>query len=51
MQIDKTDQNDAEGLAQVLLRITGRRLPDRETLGGSRADRDYRMPRHDNAST
>jgi hypothetical protein len=33
-----------------ILRITGRCLPDRDTIGGSRADRDYRMSRHDNAA-
>jgi hypothetical protein len=32
-----------------ILRITGHRLPDRDTFGGSRADKDYRMSRHDNA--
>ncbi len=32
-----------------ILRITGRRHPDRDTIGGSRADQDYRMSRHDNA--
>ena len=33
-----------------VLRITRRRLPDRDTIG-SRADRDYRMSTYDNAST
>jgi hypothetical protein len=33
-----------------ILRITGRCLPDRGTIGGSDADRDYRMSRHDNAA-
>jgi len=37
--------------ASDIARIIGRRLPDRETLGGSRAKRDYRMSRHDNACT
>jgi hypothetical protein len=32
-----------------ILRITGHRVPDRDTIGASRADRDYRMSRHDNA--
>jgi hypothetical protein len=32
------------------VRITGRHRPDRGTIGGSRADRDYRMSRHDNAA-
>ncbi|MDQ6702695.1 MAG: hypothetical protein M3Z96_06130 [Pseudomonadota bacterium] len=32
-----------------ILRITGRCLPDRDTIGGSRAARDYRMSRDDNA--
>jgi hypothetical protein len=33
-----------------MVRITGQNLPDRDTIGGSRADRDYRMARHINAS-
>jgi hypothetical protein len=32
-----------------ILRITGHRLPERDTIGRSRADRDYRMSRHDKA--
>src|SRR3984893_11527602 len=31
------------------VRITGRHRPDRGTIGGSRADRDYRMSTYDNA--
>jgi hypothetical protein len=32
-----------------MVRITGQRRPDRDTIGGSSADRDYRMSRHVNA--
>ncbi|MGC2221035.1 MAG: hypothetical protein WA624_01005 [Methylocella sp.] len=32
-----------------ILRITGRYRPDRDTIGGSRADRDYRMSTYDKA--
>src|SRR3984893_19087046 len=31
-----------------ILRITGRSLPDRDTIGKSSADRDYRMSTYDN---
>jgi hypothetical protein len=31
-----------------IVRITGRHRPDRGTISGSRADRDYRRSRHDN---
>ena len=34
-----------------ILQITGRCFPDRDTIGGSRADRDYGMSRHVNAVT
>jgi hypothetical protein len=32
-----------------MVRITGQSLRDRDTIGASRADRDYRMSRHVNA--
>jgi hypothetical protein len=33
-----------------ILRITGRSLPDRDTIGRSSADRDYRMSTYDSAA-
>ena len=32
-----------------MVRITGQCRPDRDTIGGSSAERDYRMSRHVNA--